>query len=193
VRAWQRRTVVLIGVTLLAFGAGSSVRASTTTIPAKQWTANFCGSILGWVSYINQRTGSYNKAIDNWKVNGHGKISKIRGVVIAYVRDTTASTDQMVQKVKAAGPPAVGNGAKTQSQVNTALARVAAIFHTALAQARQLPTANASLFLKRTLALSAQIKTGFNKVGAAFTAIGTNASPALTTAGRTTPACQKLG
>lgn len=196
VRAWRCRTVVVIGVALLALGmlgAAAAAPASTSAAPAKQWTANFCGSILNWVSYINQRTASYNKAVDTWKAKGHGKISKIRGVVIAYVGDTTTSTDQMVKKVRAFGAPAVGNGAKTQSQVNTALAQVDAIFHTALAQARDLPTSNAVLFLKKTLALSAQIKTGFNKVGGAFTAIGANASPALAAAGRSTPACQQLG
>ncbi len=192
VRAWRGRTVVLIGVTLLALGAGSSVRASTTAIPAQQWTANFCGSILTWVTFIDQRTDAYNKAIDNWKVNGHGKISKIRGVVIAYVRDTTVSTDQMVHKVKAAGPPAVTNGAKTQSQVNAALGQVGAVFHTALTQARKLPTTNPVLFLSRTQALTKQIGTGFGKVSGAFAAIGKSASPALKTAGRTSPACQAL-
>jgi hypothetical protein len=185
--------MIVIAVGALALGSVSSVRAAPTAIPAKRWTANFCGSILIWVAYIDKRTASYNKAIADWKANGHGQVGKIRGVVIAYVRDTTVSTDQMVQKVKSAGPPAVTNGSKTQSQVNSALAQVGAIFHTALARARKLPTTNASLFLTETLALSRQIKTGFIKIGGAFTAIGKNASPALTAAGRATPACQKLG
>ena len=177
---------------LLALGAGSSTRASTTATPANQWAANFCGSILTWATFIDRRTDSYNTAIEGWKANGHGNIGKIRGVVIAYIRDTSASTDHMVQKVKSAGAPAVTNGARTQSQINAALARVGAIFHTALARARKLPTTNPSLFLTKTQALDKQIRTGFSKVGDAFAAIGNSASPALKTAGRTSPACQEL-
>ena len=109
------------------------------------------------------------------------------------MRDTTAQTDKMVAKVESAGPPAVTNGAKTQSQVNAALAQVSAIFHSALSQAAKLPTKNAGLFITRTVALGQQIGTGLGKVGDALAAIGKNASPALTAAGRTTPACKKLG
>ena len=177
---------------LLAVPA-SSASASTAAIPPKQWATNFCGSIVAWVSVVEKRTSAYNTAIAKWKASPNKKISAIRGVVVAYVRDTTASTDQMVLQVKRAGPPAVTNGAKTQTQVNTALAQVSAVFHKALVQARALPKSNAILFISKTTALGQQIISGFSKIGAAFTAIGKTSSPALDTAARATPACKKLG
>ena len=183
--------VVLLGVALLVLPAGSAT--ASTAIPPKQWTANFCGSVVSWIAIINTRTAAYNKAIDTWKASRKRKISTIRGVVVAYVRDTTTSTDRMVSNVKRAGPPAVANGSKTQAQVNAALAQVSAVFHRALAQARSLPTSDAILFISKTTALGQQISSGLNKIGGAFTAIGKTSSPALDIAARATPACKKLG
>jgi hypothetical protein len=191
-RAWRGKAVVLIGVALLVLPAGSA-SASTEAIPPKQWAANFCGSVGAWISVIQKRTSAYNKAIATWRASSNKKISTIRGVVVAYVRDTAASTDQMVSNVKRAGPPAVTNGAKTQTQVNAALAQVSAVFHRALAQARALPTSNPILFISKTTALGQQITSGLSKIGVAFTAIGRTSSPALDTAARTTAACNKLG
>jgi len=191
-QAWRGKAVVLIGVALLALPA-ASVPAATAAIPPKQWTANFCGSIVAWISTVQKRTSAYSAAIDKWKASPNKKVSAVRGLVIAYVRDTTASTDQMVTKVKRAGPPAVANGAKTQAQVNAALAQVSAVFHQALAQAKALPKTNPILFISKTTALGQQISSGLNKIGAAFTAIGKTSSPALESAARTTAACKKLG
>jgi len=183
---------VLIGVVLLALPAASA-SASTTAIPPKQWAANFCGSIVTWITVVQKRTSDFNTAIATWKASPGKKISAIRGVVVTYVRDTTVSTDLMVSKVKRAGPPAVANGAKTQAQVNAALAQVSAVFHQALVKAKALPKSNATLFITKTAALSQQIGTGLGKIGDAFTAIGNTASPALDSAAHVTPACNKLG
>jgi hypothetical protein len=192
-RAWRGKAVVVLSVVLLALFAGSTAPASSDAIPAKQWAANFCDSVASWISLIQTRTAVYDKAIGAWKANGHGKIKKIRSVLIVYVNDTTKLTDTMISKVKAAGPPAVPNGAKTQAQVNSGLAQVGAVFHTALTQAKALPTSNAIRFAQKAQALAATISTGVQAIGPTFTAIGKTASPALTRAARATPACQKLG
>ena len=191
-RAWRVKVVVLIGVVLLAIPPASA-SASAGAIPPREWAANFCGSVVAWVSVVQKRTSAYNKVIATWKASSNKKISTIRGVVVAYVRDTTASTDQMVLKVKRAGPPAVANGVKTQAQVNAALAQVSAVFHQALAKAGALPTSNPILFISKTTALSRQITSGLSKIGDAFTAIGKISSPALDSAARTTAACKRLG
>ena len=77
--------------------------------------------------------------------------------------------------------------------MNAALAQVSAVFHQALVKAQALPKSDPILFITKTAALSQQIVTGLGKIGAAFTAIGKTSSPALDSAARATPACQKLG
>ena len=192
--AWSSRAAVLLGIALLlALAASTSAPASTAAIPAKRWTANFCGSIGSWITQIRARTATYNTSITAWKKTGNGKISKIRGILVVYVGDTSTLTDTMISKVKDAGPPAVANGAKTQAQVNAALGQVSAIFHKALTQARALPKSNAILFAQKAEVLAATINSGVAAIGPAFAAIGKTAAPALTRAGRTTAACQNLG
>ena len=188
------RAAVVLGITLLlALAASTSAPASTKAIPPKQWTTNFCGSIGSWITQIRARTAIYNTSIAAWRKTGNGKISKIRGILVVYVGDTSKLTDTMISKVKDAGPPAVTNGAKTQAQVNAALGQVAAIFHKALTRAKALPKSNAILFARQAASLAATIDSGVAAIGPAFAAIGKSAAPALTRAGRTTRACQTLG
>jgi hypothetical protein len=187
--------VVAVAAALMATSAAASPESAEApaAVPAKTWTANFCGSIASWIAVVQRRTTAYNKAIETWKASGQGKIAAIRAVVVAYVRDTTAATDRMVAKVRAGGAPAVPKGATTQTLVMTALGRISGVFHTALTQARALPRSNAVRFITKTTALSKQIVAGFGKIGGAFAAIDKQSSTLLETAARATPACAKLG
>jgi hypothetical protein len=182
--------IVVIGLALPVLVGASATSASNSEIPAKAWSTNFCSSFGSWYAFVVPRTQAFGKKIDAWKANGQGTISKIRRAFIGYLQDSSASTDRMVQKVKAAGPPAVPNGAAIQAHLNVALAHIASVFDNALTQARKLPTRNSLLFLDKMLAIRQQVETGFTKMNNPLA--GVAPSPAIQAAARASPACQKL-
>jgi hypothetical protein len=179
---------MLLVLALSGVAAGATQNASP-----KKWVSTFCGSVLIWEHTVKSDSTKLSNAVSGLNKGGKVDLPAAKAKLVGFLGGLVKSTNTMIRKIKAIGPPDVKNGSKIQMGVLKAFGQVAKAFKDGQNAARALPTRNAKAFSKAAVALAQTIQSSTNRVGAAFNAVAQYSSKPLNDAAKKDAACLKLG
>lgn len=180
-----------VGLSVLALTAvsacGGGGGGSATGASPEEWSADVCGALSDWVTDLNRRADEMQKAAAN-----SGSIPDARDEIVAFLDTTVTQTDTMLQKVEAAGAPAVDDGEAIARDLREELAKIKPVFVGARESAKALPD-DPEAFVDAAQDLGSALAAGGGEVGGRLEATQEKYdSPELEKAFDEEPACQTL-
>jgi len=175
------RTSALVGALLAVFALAGCGGSSGVT-PSK-YVRSICSALGVWKADV-QNAGKQLQA------SGAGTASPpaAKRDYVQFVSALRAATQGAATALQNAGTPAVSNGKQIADGLSGAFARGAQGLVNAEAQARAIPTANATVFEAGASAVTAQIRTALEGIAT----ITPRSSAALRAAASRDAACQVL-
>jgi hypothetical protein len=172
---------------LAASGCGGGGDGAEGT-PPDQYAAAVCGAITSWQNELQENVSAMSS-----KLSASSTPEEVKTQLVAFMETATASTDQMLAKVKAAGPPAVEDGAALQRDLQAGLDDAKTAFEQARDRAKSLPTGDQAAFQREAQALGTTLNEQGTAIGQAFTSLSTKYdSNELNAAFDKDPACKSL-
>ena len=184
------RSLALLATAALVLVAGACGGGDETPSGASpdQWSADVCGALQTWVTDIQTRGQALGASTGN-----STSIPDARAKIVDYLDTTVTRTDDMLDKVEAAGAPAVDEGDAIASDLRRELANMKVAFEQARDKAKNLPT-EPSAFVDGAQRLGTELAAAGGKVGGRLQATTEKYdAPELQEAVNGTPACQGLG
>jgi hypothetical protein len=182
---------VLLCASTLAFaaagcGGGSGTSYSGTKPDA--WAAAVCGALSDWAQGLQAGSTSLSSDLSKAK-----DIKTVKARFIVFLRDAEKSAGAMLTKVKAAGAPAVKDGAALQGELEAGLERAQASFTRAIASAEKLATSDPQAFSTGVQALGQTVQKELTATGEDFNKLGSKYNDKnLNEATSNEPACNKI-
>ena len=164
------RLVILLSAVVLAFaaagcgGGGNSSSASGTK--PETWSSDVCGALQTWENDL--KSGSRQLSSD---LRSSSDLKSVKQKLITFLQDAEQSTEKMVGDVKAAGAPAVKDGAAIQRDLESGLTSAQASFQRAVTQAKKLPTNNPQALTTGLSTLAQSIQTELTATGNHFSSL----------------------
>jgi hypothetical protein len=178
---------------LLVLALSSVAAGATRNASAKKWVDVFCVSVGSWEKSVQKDRTNLDKTLAVLKTTGHANIPALKKKLVGFLGSVVHSTDTMIVRIRATGPPSVKNGGKIQSGVLGAFTQLRKAFQDAKVSAQNLPTGNAKVFARKAEALGLTIQSSANRIGSAFRALDKYSTAPLNDAARKDAACAKLG
>jgi hypothetical protein len=178
---------LLLALALSGVAAGATQKASP-----KKWISTFCGSVLTWENTVKSDSTRVANAVSGLRKNGKVDLRAAKSKLVGFLGGLVRSTNTLIGKIRAVGPPDVRNASKLQKGVLDAFAQVLKAFKDGQTAAAKLPTNTAKAFSKAATALARTIQSSTSRISAAFTALGRYSTKSLDDAANKDPACLKL-
>jgi hypothetical protein len=138
--------VLAAALALLAAGCGGgdsneSAETEPEGTPPAEWVTSVCGALDEWQTSLQQQaTGLPQQVLQADSPQDAKK------QITDFLDEVVDETQDMVDKVDAAGKPAVDAGERVRTAVHARLLKVKAAFENARAQVEQVPTDNPLAF-----------------------------------------------
>lgn len=171
---------------LVASGCGGGDEAAGA--PPDQYAADVCGAISSWQKELQANVSTMSS-----KLSASSTPEEVKTQLVAFMETATKSTDEMLAKVKGAGPPAVEDGAALQRDLEAGLADAQTAFAQARDKAKSLPTDDQAAFQREASALGTTLNEQGTAIGQTFNGLSTKYdSKELNQAFDKDPACKSL-
>ena len=143
------RLPMVVLVAVLAFlaagcgGGGGSDESSAEPqgTPPAEWVTSVCGALDDWQTSLQSKAQGLPAEVLQADSAADAK-TRIEG----FLDEVVTETDAMIEKVDAAGKPAVDTGQRVSAAVRARLLRVKAAFESARAKVENVPTDNPLAF-----------------------------------------------
>jgi hypothetical protein len=181
------RTFIALVVAVLALtasGCGGGDEAASGASP-EEWSADVCGALESWQSDLETRSNELRDA-----ASGATSVDEGRDLIVDFLDETIARTDQMLNEVEAAGTPAVEDGETIARDFRAQLAKIKPIFEDAREKAAALPD-DPQAFAEGAQEIGTAMSTAGDQVGAEFESEKFDSAD-LDKAFNDEPACQQL-
>jgi hypothetical protein len=132
------RLVILLSIVTLAFaaaGCGGGGGSSASGTKPETWATQVCGALQTWGNDL--KSSSQQLETD---IRTSTDVKSVKQKLVAFLQGAEQSSQTMVDKVQAAGAPAIDNGPTIQRDLESALGQASGSFHRAVAEAKKLPT-----------------------------------------------------
>jgi hypothetical protein len=177
-----------ITLAVAAAGCGSSGGTSYSGTKPDAWAADVCGALSTWAHDLKSGSTALS-----FQVKGAKSVKVVKEKFISFLENAGTSTNTMITKVKAAGPPAVKDGQALQHDLESGLERARASFTKAIAKAKTLPSNNAQAFSRGVTSLGSDVEKELAATGNEFTKLGGKyKDQALNEATSKEPSCAKI-
>lgn len=188
----RRAAVLLLLPVLIACSKSSATTASPTGAAsggggatAAVYVHSLCTSMNDWVTAIKARAARVGS-----DVAAANTLVKRRALAVAYFGDMAGLTGQLVDKVRALGPPDVSGGAADHTVFVNAFIAAQQIFVAAQTTAKSLPVDNAKAFKTAFTATLSALQSASTQIGTALNSLN---GGDLDTAAAADTACQTIG
>ena len=191
----RRAAVLFLLPALIACSKSSSTTTSatgggTTAAPAGGDTADayvqaLCSSMNDWVGAIQTRAAQVGP-----DVQAADTLTKRRDLAVAYFGDLADITGELVDTIKAEGPPDVDGGEASHAVFVSAFTSAQQIFVAAQTTAKSLSVTDAKAFKTQFNSSLDALKNASDQIG---TALSSLTSGDLDAAAASDPACQTIG
>src|SRR5262245_7228432 len=172
---------------LAAAGCGGGDKTYSGTKP-DEWTATVCGAVNEWVRGI--QSGSARMQDD---LRNETDVKAVKARFVVFLKEAESGAGKMVTKVKAAGAPAIKDGAALQRDLESALGEAKSSLTNAVANAEQLPTNDLESFSNGVTSVGNQVQRELATTGQDFDNLSDKYDDeALDEATSKEPACKKL-
>lgn len=182
-----RLLVLVLSVAALAFaaaGCGGSDSSSSSGTDPETWAADVCGALSTWTDDLKMKSQSLSSDLQS-----SGDLKEVKSKLVAFLDDAKASTQTMVDDVKAAGPPEGKDGTTVQEDLESGLNEARDTLDNAESKAEDLDTSNPRAFLTGVSSLGQQVQTELQATAEHFKSIE-NTSGDLDKAISNEPACK---
>jgi hypothetical protein len=183
-----------IAFTLAACGGGSSSTLGTsngsTTSPAasgvegKTWAGAVCQDTLDWQTAVGQQSASFSST-----VAGAGSLDEAKAAAVSFFDGLITRTESYLSQLRAAGTPAVPNGASLSASILSGIQGIDEAYKAAKTKAEALTTSDATAFGQQLSAIGADLTAASQRIGSSISALS---SPELEAASAGIAACQQL-
>jgi hypothetical protein len=184
-----RALAFLLAAGVLAFAAagcgGGDDSGSSGTDP-DTWAADVCGALNTWGDDVKSKSQALSSDLQS-----SGDLKGVKDKLVAFLDDVQASTQEMVDDVKAAGPPAAEDGTRVQEDLEAGLTEARDALNHAADTAGELDTSNPSAFLKGVQSLAQQVQDELTATAQHFKSLESTAGD-LDEAIKDEPACEPL-
>ena len=165
-----RLLVLVLSVATLAFaaagcGGGSDSSSSSGTDP-ETWAADVCGALSTWTDDLRTKSQSLSSDLQS-----SSDLKQVKSKLVTFLDDAKASTQKMVDDVKAAGPPEGKNGTTVQEDLESGLSDARDALDKAESKAEDLDTTNARTFLTGVSNLGQQVQAELQATAEHFNSI----------------------
>jgi hypothetical protein len=182
-----RTSITMLLAAVLVAGCGGGDESASGADP-EQYAADVCGAISAW-----QRELQTSASTMSSKLSAASTPAQVKTELVAFMEGATKSTDDMLAKVKEAGPPAVEDGEALQRDLEQGLGDAQEAFAEARDRARELPTDDRAAFQRDAQALGTTLNEQGTKIGQTFNGLSEKYdSEDLNQAFEDEPACQAL-
>ena len=131
------------------------------------WAATVCGALTDWAQGLQADSRTLSADLQNAK-----DIATVKAKFVVFLESASRSAGTMISKVKAAGPPAVKNGDKLQSDLEGGLSAAKRSFEKAVAKAKALPAKDPQAFSTGVSNLGQNVEKELTATGEAFNKLG---------------------
>ena len=179
----------LAAAALVAGGCGAEDDGgSAGGADPEQYAANVCGAIVDWQKELQTSATTMQS-----KLGAASTPADVKTELVAFMEGATKSTDDMLAKVREAGPPDVEDGEALQRDLEKGLGDAQTAFAQARDEAKELPTDDRAAFQREAQALGATLNEEGTKIGETFNGLSTKYdSKELNEAFDKEPSCQNL-
>jgi hypothetical protein len=165
-------------------GGGKSYSGTKPNI----WAKTVCGALGDWAQGL--KADSSRLGAD---LKGTTDLNVVKTKFVAFLEGAERSSGTMVSRIKAAGTPAVKDGAAMQQQLVSGLQGAQTSFTRAIARAKKLSTTNPQAFSAGVQALGGDVQKELTDTGTKFSNLGVKYNdPNLNKATASEPACSKI-
>ena len=182
-----RLLVLVLSVATLAFaaaGCGGSDSSSSSGTDPETWAADVCGALSTWTNDLRTKSQSLSSDLQS-----SSDLKQVKSKLVTFLDDAKASTQKMVDDVKAAGPPEGKDGTTVQEDLESGLNEARDTLDNAESKAEDLDTSNPRAFLTGVSNLGQQVQTELQATAEHFKSIE-NTSGDLDKAISNEPACK---
>jgi hypothetical protein len=179
----------LVAAALVAAGCGGGDDGGSAGGAApEQYAADVCGAISDWQKELQTSATTMQS-----KLGTGSTPADVKTELVTFMEGATKSTDDMLAKVKEAGPPDVEDGEALQRDLEKGLTDAQAAFAQARDEAKTLPTDNPATFQSEAQKLGTTLNEEGTKIGQTFNGLSTKYdSKELNEAFDKEPSCRSL-
>lgn len=188
-----RTLVLLLSLVVLAFaaagcGGGGDDDGNESAAAPDVWAASVCGALGSWVTSLQEGSRQLGNQMGDTK-----NLKNVKARFVTFLEDAEQSSEEMVDKVKEAGPPDVEQGEAIQDDLVAALEKVNESFSNAVDKANELSTSSLKSFSTGVGKLSQDVQDNLATTGQDFSTLGDRfQSTELDNATDGEPACQQF-
>ena len=169
-------------------GGGDDGASGGDGADPEQYAADVCGAIGSWQKELQSGATSMQS-----KLGAASSPADVKTELVAFMETAAKATDNMLAKVKEAGPPDVENGEALQADLEKGLTAAQTAFAAARDDAKALPTDNPATFQAEAQKLGSTLNEEGAKIGQTFNGLSTKYdSKDLNQAFDKEPACKSL-
>jgi hypothetical protein len=190
----SRTVVLLLSLAVLAFaaagcgGGGGDDDGNGSAAAPDVWAASVCGALGNWVTDLQDGSRQLGTQMQDTK-----NLKNVKARFVDFLEDAEQSSEQMVEKVKEAGPPDVEQGEAIQDDLVAALEKVNESFANAVDKANELSTSSLQSFSSGVGKLSQDVQDNLATTGQDFSTLSDRfRSTELDNATDGEPACQQF-
>ena len=152
------------------------------------WAASVCGALGNWVTGLQNGSRELGTQMRDTK-----DVENVKARFVSFLEDAEQGSEEMVEKVKEAGPPDVEQGEAIQEDLVAALEKVNQSFSKAVDRANDLSTSSLQSFSKGVGDLSEDVQNNLATTGQDFSTLSDRfQSTELDNAMDGEPACQQF-
>jgi len=152
------------------------------------WAASVCGALGNWVTGLQNGSRELGTQMRDTK-----DVENVKARFVSFLEDAEQGSEEMVEKVKEAGPPDVEQGEAIQEDLVAALEKVNESFSKAVDRANDLSTSSLQSFSKGVGDLSEDVQNNLATTGQDFSTLSDRfQSTELDNAMDGEPACQQF-
>ena len=189
-----RTLVLLLSLLVLSLaaagcgGGGGDDNGNESTASPDVWAASVCGALGTWVTSLQNGSSQLGTQMRDTK-----DLENVKARFVNFLEDAEQSSEEMVEKVKEAGPPDVEQGEAIQEDLVAALEKVNESFSNAVDRANELSTSSLKTFSKGVGDLSEDVQNNLATTGQDFSTLSDRfQSTELDNAMDGEPACQQF-
>lgn len=185
---------LVVSVVVLAFaaagcgggGGGDDNGSKSAATEPSVWAASVCGALGNWVKDLQDGSRELGNQMKDTK-----DLKTVKARFVDFLENAEQSSQEMVDKVKDAGPPDLEQGQEIQDDLVAALEKVNTSFSKAVDKANELSTDSLQEFSSGVSDLSQDVQTNLGAAGKGFNSLK-NRSTELEDATAAEPACQQF-
>jgi hypothetical protein len=187
------KSVITTGFICLALLLSGVAAGANQGASPKKWVGVLCGSLVTWEQTVKSETGKLKAEINKLSKAGPVNLGVARSQLTGFLGRLVGSTNTLLGKLKAVGPPAVTNGSKLEAALLKGLGAVNTGFQNGKNASQALPTNNRTAFSKGAKNIGLTISASGNQAQGALAGIARYDSKPLDDAFKANKTCSKIG